>query len=227
MGVERWGSEATDDEERFHAMPKDRLRTITDYLPLFADKPLLFEPGTTQEYSNGGYVILGLIIEKSSGQDYYAYVREHIFEPLGMASTDSYDADAVVPNLALGYTRPRQGEPLRSNVYTRPARGSSAGGGYSTAEDMLRFSLALRGGTLLKPETVRAVFGGLWPTVPSPELLSGRISGGWAGGAPGINANLEVDAKAGTTIVVLANLDPPAATRVARKIRSWLRPNAR
>src|SRR3972149_5846223 len=79
VGVGRWGSEATDDEERFHAMPKDRLRTITDYLPLFADKPLLFEPGTRQEYSHGGYVVLGAIIEKSSGPGYYPDGREDIF----------------------------------------------------------------------------------------------------------------------------------------------------
>ena len=136
-------------------------------------------------------------------------------------------ADAVVPNLAMGYSRPRPGEAPRNNIYTRPARGSFAGGGYSTAEDMLRFSLVLQGGTFLKPETVRAVFGESGPAAPGKGLLSGRVGRGWAGGAPGINTALEVDSKAGTTVVVLANLDPPAATRVARKIRSWLRPNAR
>ncbi len=213
--------------ERFRATPKDRLRTIGDYLPLFADTPLEFEPGTQNRYSNGGYVVLGAIIEKASGQDYYTYVREHLFRPLGMASTDSYEADAIVPNLAMGYSRPRPGEPLRSNIYTRPACGSSAGGGYSTAEDMLRFSLALQRGTLLKPETVRAVFGEMWPAAPSKELASGRISGGWAGGAPGINAYLEVDARAGTTIIVLTNLDLPAAGRVAKRIRPWLEHLAR
>ena len=213
--------------ERFEATPKDRVRTIRDYLPLFADKPLEFKPGTQTRYSNGGYVVLGVIIEKASGQDYYAYVREHLFKPLGMASTDSYEADASVPNLAMGYTRPGPSEPRRSNIYTRPARGSSAGGGYSTAEDMLRFGLALQRGALLKPETVRAVFGEMWPAAPSKELLEGRISGGWTGGAPGINAALETDARAGTTIVVLANLDPPAAGRVAKKIRPWLERPAR
>ena len=213
--------------ERFEATPKDRVRTIRDYLPLFADKPLEFKPGTQARYSNGGYVVLGAIIEKASGQDYYAYVREHLFKPLGMASTDSYEADASVPNLAMGYTRPGPSEPRRSNIYTRPARGSSAGGGYSTAEDMLRFGLALQRGALLKPETVRAVFGEMWPAAPGKELLEGRISGGWTGGAPGINAALETDARAGTTIVVLANLDPPSAGRVAKKIRPWLERPAR
>jgi len=210
--------------ERFRATPNHRLRGNADYLPLFADQPLEFPPGTSNRYSNGGFVVLGLIIGKASGQDYYDYVREHIFRPLGMTDTDSYDADSVVPNLASGYARPEADGPLRSNIYTRPARGSSAGGGYSTAEDMLRFSLALQRGELLKPETVRAVFGEMWPKAPSKELLSGRISGGWAGGAPGINAFLEVDARAGTTVVALANLSPPAAGRVARRIRTWLQP---
>ncbi|HUK14230.1 MAG TPA: serine hydrolase domain-containing protein [Thermoanaerobaculaceae bacterium] len=210
--------------ERFAATPKDRIRSIADYLPLFADQPLAFEPGTQNAYSNGGYVVLGAIIEKASGQDYYDYVREHIFAPLGMTSTDSYQADAIVPNLAQGYSRPQPGEPLRSNIYTRPARGSSAGGGYSTAEDMLRFGVALERGKLVDAKTVRVVFGEMWPASPGEGLLAGRVSGGWAGGAPGINAYLETDAKAGTTIVSLANLSPPAAGRVARKIQAWLTP---
>ena len=213
--------------DRFQTTPKSRLRGNADYLPLFADKPLEFAPGTSNHYSNGGFVVLGLIIGKASGQDYYDYVLEHIFKPLGMAATDSYDADAVVANLASGYARPEPAAPLRSNIYTRPARGSAAGGGYSTAEDMLRFSLALQSGKLLKPETVRAVFGEMRPEHPSGDLLAGRISGGWAGGAPGVNAFFEVDARAGTTIVALANLSPPSAGRVARRISSWLQPPSR
>ncbi len=188
---------------RYDATPKDKIRTLQDYLPLFADLPLEFEPGTGNRYSNGGYLVLGLIIEKASGQDYYAYVRENIFKPCGMLDTDSYARDANVPNLALGYTLGGAAEGGRIlNHGTLPGRGSSAGGGYSTAEDMLKYVMALKEKRIFLPD----IGGGL----------------GIAGGAPGINSTLEWDPRSGYVVIVLANFDPPAAGRVARRIVGWL-----
>ncbi len=107
-------------------------------------------------------MVLGLIVERVSGRSYYDYVRENVFGPAGMTDTDSYEADVPVSNLAEGYTREwggseHAGEPPRSNVYSRPARGSSAGGGYSTAPDLLKFAGALKKGKLLGPEFTRWV----------------------------------------------------------------------
>jgi CubicO group peptidase (beta-lactamase class C family) len=188
---------------RYQATPKERIRSLKDYLPLFADLPLEFAPGTGNRYSNGGYVVLGAIIEKASGEDYYSYVREHVFKPAGMLATDSYPRDAATPNLALGYTgQGRSGRERVLNVDTLPGRGSSAGGGYSTAEDMLRYVRALASGTLVLPD----LRGGL----------------GIAGGAPGINAAVEWDARTGYVVIVMANRDPPAAMQVAQLVRSWL-----
>jgi CubicO group peptidase (beta-lactamase class C family) len=198
--------------ERFEATPKDRIRTIDDYLKLFSDAPLQFEPGTSKQYSNGGYIVLGAIIEKVSGKSYYDYVRENIFLPAGMMNTDSYMADAHVPNLAAGYTREHmgagvpEGERLE-NIYTRPARGSSAGGGYSTAQDLLKFAVALKEGR----------FGSA--SAPESESNGGL---GIAGGAPGINALLDADFQTGYSSIVMSNYDPPAAERVGRKIRDLL-----
>jgi D-alanyl-D-alanine carboxypeptidase len=188
---------------RYDATPKEKIRTLRDYLPLFADLPLEFEPGTNNKYSNGGYIVLGLIIEKASGVDYYAYVREHIFKPCGMADTDSFARDAGTPNLAKGYTN--EGTPAKTRVLnhaTLPGRGSSAGGGYSTAPDMLKYVLALRDKKILLP-----------------DVSSGL---GIAGGAPGINSVLEWDPRTGYTVIVLTNFDPPAAGSVAKRIASWL-----
>src|SRR5690606_1893449 len=83
---------------------KSRLRDIKDFLPLFVDEPLAFEPGTRWQYSNSGFVLLGAIIEKASGQNYFDYVREHIYKPAGMTSSDAYEIDRDTPNLAVGYT---------------------------------------------------------------------------------------------------------------------------
>jgi CubicO group peptidase (beta-lactamase class C family) len=191
---------------KYEATPKNRIRSIKDYLPLFADQPLLFEPGSDRRYSNGGYVVLGAIIERITGQSYYDYVREHIFKPAGMNDTDSYEVEAVVPNLATGYIRNESGARI-SNVYTKPARGSSAGGGYSTAEDLLKFSLALQVGKLLQANNAN-------------RMLGGGL--GVAGGAPGIAAELEIDRASGYTIIVLSNYDQPSAADLSKQIRQWI-----
>lgn len=172
----------------YDATPKDRLRTLDDFQKLFADKPLEFEPGTRQRYSNAGYVVLGLIIEKVSGLPYHDYVRTNVFAPLGMNDTSFDESDVVVPKRAQGYTRDG-----RLNVHSRPGRSSSAGGGYSTAADLLKFG-----------ESVRKAGGGF----------------GVAGGAPGMNAMLEVSDV--YTLIVLSNYDSPTATEVARNIRTLL-----
>jgi len=199
----------------FEAMPKNRLRTVKDFLPLFASKPLQFEPGTRQQYSNGGYIVLGAIVEKISGEEYFEYVREHIFKPAGMQNTDWYEADIVTANLASGYTRGGSSTGVRrNNVYSRPAKGSPAGGGYSTAPDLMKFVSALREGKLRVPD---------FRNQQSPRQAPARFRGlGIAGGAPGINAALEADEDRGYTIIVMSNYDPPSAEKIARQIRGWI-----
>lgn len=213
----------------FEGTPKDRIRSIKDYLPLFAGKPLAFKPGTSRKYSNGGYVVLGAVIEKITGGSYYEYVRENITKPAGMEDTDFFEADAPTPNLATGYTRgeeSRKDSPWRNNIYTRPARGSSAGGGYSTAPDMLKFSQALKANKFLSPEYTAWLVDAQEPSKASKkaELKSkeGKSGLAIAGGAPGINAMLEMDPKSGYTTIVLTNYDPPCAMTVNRKIQGWL-----
>ncbi len=198
--------------EKYRSTPKDFIRTLSDYLSLFGDKPLLFEPGTNRQYSNGGYIVLGLIIEKVSGQTYFDYVSEHICKIAGMENTAHFEADVPVENVASGYTNnwdenDHPGEPRRNNIYTRPARGSSAGGGYSTVDDLLKLVVALKENKLSAPS------------------VSGEVSHqgiGIAGGAPGINAEVETNPETDYTIIVLSNYDPPAARNVARKINSYL-----
>lgn len=187
---------------RYEAADKEKILTLAEYLPLFADQPLAFEPGQGNLYSNGGYIVLGLIIEKITGQDYYDYIRDNIYRPAGMTDSGwTRKADAV-PGLAVGYVR--EGSSWKTNYDSLPGIGSSAGGGHSTARDLLKYTIALEKG----------LFG------PAGEENRGGM--GIAGGAPGLNAGLEWMPDRGWTIVVMANLSPPAAMRVARQIRAWL-----
>jgi CubicO group peptidase (beta-lactamase class C family) len=172
--------------------PKENLRELSDFLRLFETNPLKFEPGKGREYSNAGYVVLGLIIEKVSGKPYWDFVRERVLVPAGMTDTGPLGPDEIVANRATGYTKSESGQ-WRSNVYALPGRASSAGGAHATAADLLAFSRTL------------------------PGL-------GIAGGTEGANAVLEAPGKSGLTIIVLANIDPPAAEKLARRIRSWAPP---
>ncbi|MEP6921444.1 MAG: serine hydrolase domain-containing protein [bacterium] len=202
--------------ENYEGTAKGKLRTLKDFLPLFAAQPLAFEPGTRRQYSNGGFVVLGLIIEKASGQSYFDYVQENIYKVAGMESTGHYESDSAVPNLASGYSRHLgEGGMRRNNAFSRPFRGSSAGGGYSTVEDMLKFANAIESKKLAVPESLKA---------SGPDIAGGGLASGIGvgGGAPGINAAFETKVAGAYTIVVMSNYDPPTAEKVARQLRGWL-----
>jgi len=167
---------------KYEATPKENIRSLHDYLSLFADDTLLFQPGTRRQYSNAGYIVLGLIIEKITGKDYYTYMRENVFKRAGMLNTDSYPMDEITPNLATGYTHPdTDSTKWISNIYTAPGRGSSAGGGYSTIDDLFKFIQALRNGKLLSPKYSQwMVTSDLPATDPALPLKKGDF--GIAGG---------------------------------------------
>lgn len=218
---------------------KDSLYQLKDYLPLFVNKPLDFEPGKDWRYSNAGFLVLGLIIEKVSGESYYDYVRKHIYEVAGMKDSGSPPPTEHVSNLAIGYTRggddneddPKS--PLRPNTASLPWRGSSAGGGDSTVGDLLKFDQALRSNRLLSPEMTRLVTTGKIHATQMPEgskyaygfgekIVDGNRIVGHNGGAPGMNAELDMHFDTGYTVVVLANRDPSVAVDWARYISARL-----
>jgi D-alanyl-D-alanine carboxypeptidase len=192
---------------------KDGLRTLPDYLALFADAPLEFAPGTDDRYSNAGYVVLGLVIEKVSGRSYFDFVRARVLAPAKMADSDWPLATDRTWARATGYTtrtpEPGPPGPRRSNVSFLPARGSSAGGSYSTAADLLRFTRALP--TLLPAASWRELMG-----IPPQAPATARPGVAWGGGAPGVNASVQLEGP--WEVIVLANTDPPAAEEVGRNL---------
>jgi CubicO group peptidase (beta-lactamase class C family) len=196
--------------QKFERTPPGDFRSLEDYLQTFATDPLSFAPGTGNQYSNGGYLVLGLIIQKASGENYYEYVAKHIFESAGMTNTQYPFADAVMHGRATGYTSPGPGESQRMATFMEPARGSSAGGAFSTASDILRFAVALRSAKLLNPTYTK------WAVPPGPSY-------GVAGGTPGWNALLDMEFDSNYTVVVLANIDPPAAEDLGLDIVRWTR----
>ena len=199
------------------------LRTLQDYVKLYGQRGLVFEPGSRWEYSNYGFLLLGVLVEKVSGQSYYDYVAEHVFKPAGMTSTASLAEDQAVADRSIGYTKFGGGETWKPNTDTLPFRGTSAGGGYSTVGDLLRFANALQNHKLLDTEHTDLLTTGKVETPNGSKYAYGfidRSNGtvrcfGHGGGAPGMNGDLQICPQTGYVIAVLANLDPPAAQRVS------------
>ena len=222
--------------ERFVEVRTHLLR-IDDYLPLFRDEPLTFEPGEKFQYSNAGFVVLGAIIERVSGQEYWTYVHEHISEPAAMYNTDAYDLDHPLPNQAIGYTylnRNLEHEmgPRRSNLFQWVVRGGPSGGGFSTVEDLFKFSLAVRNHHLLSPISTALLLTGRVERPDKPgvtyaygwenRLINGHRIVGHSGGAWGISTHLDLYLDLGYTVVVLANYDAPIALRLAGELQKRL-----
>jgi D-alanyl-D-alanine carboxypeptidase len=204
------------------------LRTLQDYIKLYGNRAPQFEPGSRWEYSNYGFILLGAIIEKVSGQSYYDYVRQHVYGPTGMTSSGSEPEDVNVPDRSIGYTR-MAGPELRPNFDTLPYRGTSAGGGYSTVEDLLKFADALENHKLLNPEFTDMLttgkvdaHGARYAFGFEDQMINGVRCFGHGGGAPGMNGDLEICPGTGYVIAVLANMDPPAAGHVSEFITNRL-----
>lgn len=206
-----------------YASDKHRIGTQQQFLQTFVDQPLLFEPGSGIEYSNGGPVILGLIIEALSGRSYEDYVRQHIYRPAGMKHSDHFRRDDRKAGFAHGYIPADDGRWL-DNQQDLGLRGSAAGGGYASARDLHRFSRALSQERLLsrsqlevlwKPYTQHGPVG--YGYLFSIGDTAGKRWIGHDGGAPGIAAEFMHHPDDGLVIVVLANQD-----QAAMPMREWL-----
>jgi CubicO group peptidase (beta-lactamase class C family) len=218
----------------------DAHRNYTSPLELasvVADRPLLFAPGTGWAYSNEGYIVLGAVIEKVSGETYDGYLRRHVFEPAGMSHTGNFSADDVVPHRAVGY-RHRDSDPLgvRAPYGNRSfvGKGSPAGGAYTTARDLWQFGRALLSGALVD----RAIRDTLWigrsplPWDKTQEYGYGVIVSsagqhkvlghGGGGSGVGIDNEFRFFSDGSYSVVVLANIDPPAATDLSRALVGFL-----
>ena len=212
---------------------RKRYRLSSDYFPLFAGEPLLYEPGARSAYSNEGFVVLGAVVEKITGASYFDQVRQRVFKPVGMRDTDSYAIDDVVPNLAVGYARyeddPLGIGPRRPNWIFLQWKGSAAGGGYSTTADLWKFVRALRSQQLLRGETLDIFLAphakGDWYGYGFlVQEFGGKPVRGHGGGGPGsgISSELGWFMDGSYTVIVLGNYDFPGASAIYSKLMEFL-----
>lgn len=193
--------------------PSQAFVETRDFLPLIADQPLEFTPGERLGYSNGGYVILGLIVEALSDETFADHIKRTIFEPLGMTGSGFWPLDLVVPNRADGYTRDDAVPGAwRNNLFVNQFRGGPAGGGYSTVEDLSIFITALGDGRLLSPEMYATATTGLFDLGRAryglgfmEETINGHRMVGNTGGHFGIAGEVWRYEDLGYTFAMLTN----------------------
>jgi len=210
---------------------REELRTLADYVKLYGKRGLDFKPGSRWAYSNYGFILLGAVIERVTGRSYYDYVHAHIYAPAGMTSTGSLPENQAVHGRSTGYTKPVGTTAWVPNTDTLSYRGTSAGGGYSTVDDLARFARALLSHKLLSPDTTKLLTTGKVKDGPGTRYAYGfedardADGNGWVGhggGAPGMNGDLKIYPKSGYVVAVLANIDPPAAQRITEDLDSRL-----
>lgn len=189
-------------------------KEISDFLPLFVNDTLLSKPGTKYDYSGSGFVVLGLITEKISGDSYYNYVKKHILIPAEMFETTELEIDSIVENKASGYTTMfGENKILKKNDYYL-TKASPAGFYYSTAKDLFNFSKALRNFKLLEKETTNLMFE---PKVKGYNTQLGygidvdnrynQTILGQTGGWYGIHCELMDFMEDNYTVIILSNID--------------------
>lgn len=217
------------------------IRTLADYLELIRDEQPRFAPGERYEYSNSGFVLLGAVIERLTGQDYYDAIHTRVFAPAGMTRSDYPSWDDPANDLAVPYTNgcfarppgectPGDWVDARSSA---GVRGGPAGGGFSTAPDLHAFVEALKGGKLLTPQTLNRFKAeqGRMTRQGGPIdafafgfgrlTIHGQPSWGHNGGTIGAQAQIDVIEEAPVTLIVLANQDGaqrPASSAMRRAV---------
>jgi D-alanyl-D-alanine carboxypeptidase len=203
------------DNERFDLTHKQ-------VLELIQDRPPDFSPGTSWRYDNSAFYLAGMVVERVTKQEYGAYVREHVFQPLGMASTSLCDARMVVPHLASGY-EVDHGQLVNAALISWKLP-FAAGAVCATATDLLKWEAALDDGRVVGPSSLALM---RTPTTLADGtkidyglgtrlgLLDGHRVLGHTGSGGGFTTVLESFPDDHLTIVVLTNTFPGAALRVA------------
>lgn len=190
----------SDDAAKYEPGPPEKL--------LFHDVPLNFQPGEQWAYTNLGYIVLGYLLEKISGEPYEEFVRQNIFKPLGMNDSGLTSFVTIIPRRAAGYWPGGNG--IENAERWDPRIGFSAGALYSTTEDLLRWEEGLFGGKLLTPASLHkmtTVFKSDYACGLHVNRVNGHLVIEHDGNNIGFNADMAYYPEEKIAVIVLANLN--------------------
>lgn len=201
-------------EDLWVEVPNYRIRTSKDLLPLFIDKPMMYERGEKFQYNNSGYVMLGLLIEALKNVPFDVYLQEKIFNPAGMKDTGYFEMDRLPARCAYAYIYDEARGDYRNNIYSVDVKGTGAGGAFTTADDVEKFWKTLSSGKIIskemfhemkKPQGKASFYGyGLWILDSDTPCFKGSD--------PGVNFYTSFDLKEERIITILSNVEYDAET---------------
>lgn len=183
----------TDYESLWQTVPMYNITSPKSFLPLFLNNPMKFDPGTQFSYSNSGFIVLGLIVEKITGLDFNTYVQNRIFKICDMNDSGYFRMDQLPDRTAIGYVG--NDDNWKTNIYSIPVVGGPDGGAYSTVYDLNKFWNALISNRLISENVTKQMllshaqdnvhihYGyGVWITIINGEVFKYFIMGGDPGG---------------------------------------------
>ena len=197
-----------------------------DFLPMYGDLEPYRPPGETWQYSNAGFILLGIVIEHVADRPYTEFVQERVFDRAGMTASGFFRLDEAVPDVAVGYLpRTSPEEVSRTNIYQIPVIGGADGGAFSTSSDLDRFLTLLSDGDLLGASR-EAVF------THHHDIIEGYVQGygvyfypdgrfGHGGGDPGVSTLIQRWRDEDTNLVVLCNVEDIAGDVRDAVVEAW------
>ncbi|MEK3889662.1 serine hydrolase domain-containing protein [Bacillus sp. FSL K6-3431] len=214
----------SDFEELWKAIPVYSIKSPNDFLPMFQDDRMKFDPGSKFSYSNAGFILLGLILEKVTGMTFPEYVRENIFGVCDMSDSGYFRMDQLPERTALGYIDSEDDNTWRTNIYSVPIVGGPDGGAYTTVLDLSKFWDGLLNMKLLGREYTDKLltpyvksnkniyYGyGVWISMKNDDVLEYFI----LGFDPGVRMHSSVNVKMKIQSHVMSNIDQSIGEIVA------------
>ena len=193
---------------------------------MFANDPLLFEPGTKMQYTTFGYDVVGCVIEGASGEDFVTALNTLVLTPAGMTSTRTDDAFAIIPHRSRPYTLATD-HSLRNAPFVDTSNKVPGGGMISTADDLARFAIALESGRLLSSATTQL----MWTSQKTSDGKATGYAYGWGvhdengvrtvghtGGQPGCSSVLWMLPSQGFAVAIMANTDEVKVQPIAEAL---------
>jgi len=133
--------------------PMYLMQNLKDFLPMFQNREMLYQPGERFHYNNAAFIVLGLIIEQVSGMSFTDFIETNVFSKAEMNDSGYFSLDQLPRDTAIGYIDDEENGTWKSNIYSIPIKGGADGGAFITASDMMKFWDALFGNKLLSKET--------------------------------------------------------------------------
>ena len=199
---------------------------VSDAFEMFANDPLLFEPGTRMQYTTFGYDVVGCVVEGASGEDFATALNALVLTPAGMSSTRTDDAFAIIPHRTRPYTVVAE-HSIENAPFVDTSNKIPGGGLISTADDLARFAIALESGRLLNSATTEL----MWTSQKTSDGKTTGYAYGWGvheengvrtvghtGGQPGCSSAIWMLPGQGFAVTIMANTDEVQVLPIAEAL---------